>query len=72
MYYRLKQEFRLRGWEKLPYALINAQSGKTAFISEKEMNALMLCNGKIDCSLTLITITRRIPGQPVYAATRGL
>lgn len=59
MYYRLKQEFRLRGWEKLPYALINAQSGKPAFISEKEMNALMLCNGKIDCSLTLIPETYR-------------
>ena len=46
MYYRLKQEFRLRGWEKLPYALINAQSGKTAFISEQDTQFLEALRGK--------------------------
>lgn len=55
MFYKLKHNICLRGWDKLPYAIVDTESGNTAFISAKEMDALRLCNGKIDCSLSLIT-----------------
>ena len=53
MYYKLHEDFLLRGWQKLPYALVRKNSG-VAFISRKEMQALELCNGKIDTNLPLI------------------
>ncbi len=53
MYYRLNPEFMLRGWQKLPYALVR-RGGHAAFITQKEMQALQLCNGRIDTSLPLI------------------
>lgn len=53
MYYKLNPEFMLRGWQKLPYALVQ-KNGGTSFITQKEMQALQLCNGKIDTSLPLI------------------
>ena len=54
MYYRLNERFRLRGWEKLPYALTEPKTGRAFFISAKEMDALRLCNGRIDLSLAFI------------------
>lgn len=53
MYYKLNPEFMLRGWQKLPYALVT-KDGNAIFITQKEMQALQLCNGKIDVSLPLI------------------
>ena len=54
MYYRLKENFLLRGWEKLPYALVNSNTKQTLFISGIEMDALKLCDGTVDLSLSLI------------------
>ena len=53
MYYKLNPEFQLRGWQKLPYALVR-KGERVHFISPKEMQALQLCNGKIDTSLPLV------------------
>jgi len=53
MFYKLKPGFMLRGWQKLPYALVH-RNGKTVFITAKEMQALQLCNGKINLSLPLV------------------
>lgn len=53
MYYKLNPQFMLRGWQKLPYALVH-KGGGVIFMKEKEMQALQLCNGKIDVSLPLI------------------
>ncbi len=55
MFYRLKSGILLRGWEKLPYAVVNEKVGMPIFISGKEMETLRLCNGKIDFSLPLIS-----------------
>lgn len=53
MYYKLNPGFLLRGWQKLPYALV--QKGHRArFITQKEMQALQLCNGKINTALPLV------------------
>lgn len=53
MYYKLNPQFMLRGWQKLPYALVR-KGGGVIFMNEKEMQVLQLCNGRIDVSLPLI------------------
>ena len=54
VFYRLKENYLLRGWEKLPYALVDKNRRDPVFVSAKEMQALQLCNGEIDLSLPLI------------------
>lgn len=63
MYYRLKKQFLLRGWEKLPYALVDRETGLALFINAEEMDALQLCNGRIDLDISLIpeNIRKMIP-----------
>ena len=50
MYYRLKDEYILRGWDKLPYAIVDTRTGGAVFITPKQMQALELCDGEIDVS----------------------
>lgn len=54
MRYLLDERYLLRGWEKLPYALVDRRTGRARFISAQEMDALKLCNGKIETTLPLI------------------
>ena len=54
MYYKLKENYMLRGWEKLPYALVDTNTGQALFINSSEMDALKLCDGSVDLSLPLI------------------
>ena len=55
MYYKLKPQYLLRGWEKLPYALVDtSRNNRTIFLSKPELDALTLCNGKINCDLPMI------------------
>lgn len=63
MYYRLKENYLLRGWEKLPYALVDKKNGSAVFMGRKEMDALKLCTGKIDTGLSIISeeIRRMLP-----------
>ncbi len=63
MYYRLKEQYLLRGWEKLPYALVDRATGRAVFIQSEEMSALELCNSRVDLDLPLIPekIRRMIP-----------
>ena len=51
MFYKLTEKYMLRGWEKLPYALVDRFQGYTTFLTPMEMNVLKLCNGKVDFSL---------------------
>ena len=53
MYYKLNPEFMLRGWQKLPYAIVK-KGGRSTFITQKEMQALQLCNGRINTGLPLV------------------
>ena len=55
MYYRLRENFLLRGYERLPYAIIDTKTGAANFITSEMFNALELCNGKIDLSLPIIS-----------------
>ncbi len=54
MRYILDRRYRLRGWELLPWAVVDTESGRALFISEQEMEALKLCNGRIETDLPLI------------------
>ncbi|MBR2718396.1 MAG: radical SAM protein [Clostridia bacterium] len=54
MFYKLHENIFLRGWEKLPYALVEKGAGRPVFITAREMQALQLCNGLIDVSLSVI------------------
>lgn len=54
MYYRLKDNFILRGYDKLPYALINLNNGYAEFLNSEAMRAIDLCDGSVDLSLSFI------------------
>lgn len=55
MYYRLKNEYILRGWEKLPYAVVDTRTGKAEFLTSQKMKAVELCDGNIDVSMPFIS-----------------
>lgn len=48
MKYLLNEPYLLRGWQKLPYALVDARSGNTEFFRKDVMDALLLCDGRQD------------------------
>lgn len=54
MRYLLNERYLLRGWEKLPYAVVDRATGRAHFISAQEMEALKLCSGRIETDLPLI------------------
>ncbi len=54
MYYKLHESLMLRGWEKLPFAVVEKGNSQPLFLSATEMQALQLCNGKINTDLPLI------------------
>ena len=51
LYVRLKERFELRGWDKLPWALVDRQALSPRFIRREEMDALRLCNGRVDLDI---------------------
>ena len=55
MFYRLKERYLLRGWEKLPCTVADRWTGRILFISGIGMEALKLCNGKIDLDLPFLS-----------------
>ena len=44
MFYKLHEKLLLRGWQKLPYAVVEKGVSRPMFINAKEMEALRLCN----------------------------
>ncbi|MCL2084301.1 MAG: radical SAM protein [Oscillospiraceae bacterium] len=54
MFYKLKSNFALRGWEKLPYALRDINGGGVGFISEQEFHALSLCDGRLSADSPML------------------
>ncbi len=48
MYYKLNENFRLRGWEKLPYALWERPYNRVHFLNKEYFQTLTLCNGLVD------------------------
>lgn len=58
-YYLLKPEFGLRGWQKLPYAIVKKGAVMPSFLDEETFDVLSLCNGKCDFSMPLISDRQR-------------
>lgn len=54
MFYKLHEKLLLRGWQKLPNAVVDKGVSRPLFITAKEMEALKLCNGLIDVDLPLV------------------
>ncbi len=55
MYYKLRENICLRGWDRLPWALLIRPENEVVFLkNEESLQALELCNGRIDCDGTLI------------------
>ena len=55
MYYRLKDKYKLRGWELLPYAIVDGETHRAHFVQKAEFDALTLCDGTVDLALPLIS-----------------
>lgn len=63
MYYKLKDNFVLRGWDKLPYAVVNKEKNKPVFLQREMFEAISLCNGRIDLDVPLVSdeVRKHIP-----------
>jgi len=59
MYYLLNERYRLCGWDKLPYAVVDRKYGSACVVTKPVMDTLDLCNGKIDFSIPLISNEQR-------------
>ena len=55
MYYRLSDRHLLRGWPKLPYAAVDAETGEAAFLDRDAFEAASYATGTIDFDLPLIS-----------------
>lgn len=59
MYYRLNDAYRLRGWEKLPYALVKRPENNVIFLNREEFEAASLCNGYMDTESVFVTARQK-------------
>lgn len=54
MYYRLKDKYSLRGWELLPYAVVDRDAHLAKFVEKETFDALSLCDASVDIDLPLV------------------
>lgn len=59
MYYILNQAFRLRGWQKLPFALLERPSNRVHFLNKPYFETVSMCNGYIDFDTFFASDTHR-------------
>ena len=55
MFYKLNDKVLLRGWRKLPYAVVNAETGEAGFLDRTAFEAASLATGTINFDLPLIS-----------------
>ena len=70
MYYRLKDKYLFRGWEKLPYAIVDSTTGNAMFLMPNQMQAIELCDGSFDVSAPFIP--DELKNEISKAANNGL
>ena len=53
MYYRLKDNYLLRGWKRLPYAILDKKTRLASFLTGEQFSALQFCSGTTaeECAL---------------------
>ena len=54
MRYVLNRQFALRGWKRLPWAIVHRPENSVRFLDAPTFRALELCDGAIDLDLPLI------------------
>ena len=54
MRYILKEGYGLRGWDRLPYALVDLKTKRVQFINKEEFPAFSYCNGLVDFDWPLV------------------
>lgn len=47
-FYKLSDKYILRGWDKLPYAIVNDSTKVPKFLTEDQMRVISRCNGEWD------------------------
>ena len=45
-YVRIKPQYQLRGWQSLPYALVDSKTRRTGFMRESVFRTAQFCNGR--------------------------
>ena len=58
-FFRIKDGYVLRGWEKLPYALVDWRTKSPIFLHRGTMRAIQLCDGEHDADSPLVTNAQR-------------
>ena len=56
MYYRLKPQYVLRGWDKAAWAIVKRPENNIHFLSSEEFKALILCDGVTELAAELISL----------------
>ena len=59
MYYKFKSKYLLRGWQKLPYALVDNETKQILFATAQLANVFHLCNGRMDSESLIFTQQQR-------------
>ena len=57
-FYRLSGKYILRGWDKLPYAIVNDSTKAVFFLTSDQMRVLSRCNGEWDFLILLLRLTK--------------
>ena len=60
MYYKLKPQYLLRGWDLLPTGIINRETGAFAFLPPELYQVLRRCNGMLRAESPLFTPQQRL------------
>jgi len=56
---RLKENFVLRGWFRLPYGILDTNTGKTTFLDAVTFQAASFCNSEVDLNLPVVLPSHR-------------
>ena len=59
LYYRLKEGVVLRGWDMLPFTIVNYNTRQVLFSKKDKMQAALACNGNYDFSSILMPVVFR-------------
>ena len=52
MFYKLKKCYVLRGWEKMPWILVQRPNNKTIVLNQEDFQVLLLCDGETNLENT--------------------
>ena len=53
-FYKISKNFALRGWDRLPNAIVNRKTGEVTFLSKEKMQVLLACDGMHDFNSLLV------------------